>query len=37
VYRYETGHASFVVDERVRQMAAALDFVLRNVPSTDRR
>lgn len=37
VYRYETGHASFVVDERVRQMAAALAFVLRNVPSTDRR
>ena len=31
VYRYDTGHASYVVDERVRQMAAAMRFVLSHV------
>jgi dipeptidyl aminopeptidase/acylaminoacyl peptidase len=31
VYRYTTGHSSFLVDERVRQMRAKLDFVLRHV------
>jgi dipeptidyl aminopeptidase/acylaminoacyl peptidase len=31
VYRYDTGHASYVVDERVRQMAAAMNFVLSHV------
>ncbi len=32
VYRYTTGHSSFLVEERVRQMRAKLDFVLRHVP-----
>jgi dipeptidyl aminopeptidase/acylaminoacyl peptidase len=32
VYRYGTGHSSFLVDERVRQMRAKLGFVLRHVP-----
>jgi dipeptidyl aminopeptidase/acylaminoacyl peptidase len=31
VYRYDTGHASYVVDERVRQMAAVMRFVLSHV------
>jgi dipeptidyl aminopeptidase/acylaminoacyl peptidase len=31
VYRYDTGHASYVVDERVRQMAAAIRFVMSHV------
>jgi dipeptidyl aminopeptidase/acylaminoacyl peptidase len=34
VYRYDTGHSSFVIEERVRQMATSLDFVLRHVPTT---
>ncbi|GAB3445419.1 prolyl oligopeptidase family serine peptidase [Streptomonospora sediminis] len=29
VYRFDSGHGSFVVDERIRQMAAELDFALR--------
>ncbi|MBV2364028.1 alpha/beta fold hydrolase [Streptomonospora nanhaiensis] len=29
VYRFDAGHGSFVVDERIRQMAAELDFALR--------
>ncbi|HWO71761.1 MAG TPA: prolyl oligopeptidase family serine peptidase [Actinomycetota bacterium] len=33
VYRYTTGHSSFLVDERVRQMRAKLEFVLRHVPA----
>lgn len=35
VYRYDTGHASFIVDERVRQMAVALEFVGRHVRHDD--
>jgi dipeptidyl aminopeptidase/acylaminoacyl peptidase len=31
VYRYDAGHGSMVVDERVRQMRVELDFVLRRV------
>jgi dienelactone hydrolase len=31
VYRYATGHASFVVEERVRQMSVMLEFVLRHI------
>lgn len=31
VYRYETGHSSFLQEERIRQMRAKLDFVLRKV------
>jgi dipeptidyl aminopeptidase/acylaminoacyl peptidase len=33
VYRYDAGHGSLVVDERVRQMAVELDFVQRHVPA----
>jgi len=32
VYRYEAGHGSLVVDERIRQMAVELSFALRTVP-----
>ena len=32
VYTYGTGHASFDVDERVRQVGAILDFLRRTVP-----
>jgi dipeptidyl aminopeptidase/acylaminoacyl peptidase len=32
VYVFETGHSSFDVDERVRQVATTLDFLSRNVP-----
>ena len=31
VYRYETGHSSFVVDERVRQQRERLAFAARHV------
>ncbi len=31
VYRFDAGHGSLVVDERVRQMRAELDFVARHV------
>jgi len=31
VYRYEAGHGSMVVDERIRQMAAELTFVTKRV------
>jgi dipeptidyl aminopeptidase/acylaminoacyl peptidase len=33
VYRFEAGHGSLVIDERVRQMAVQLDFLGRHVPS----
>jgi len=33
VYRYDAGHGSLVVEERVRQMAAEIDFVRRHVPA----
>ncbi|MUL41270.1 S9 family peptidase [Streptomonospora sp. PA3] len=29
IYRFDAGHGSFVVEERIRQMAAELDFALR--------
>ena len=32
VYVYETGHSSFEVDERVRQVGTILDFLARHVP-----
>ncbi len=32
VYVFETGHGSFDVDERVRQVSTVLDFLARNVP-----
>jgi dipeptidyl aminopeptidase/acylaminoacyl peptidase len=32
MYRYTTGHSSFVVEERVRQVRAQLEFVGRHVP-----
>jgi dipeptidyl aminopeptidase/acylaminoacyl peptidase len=32
MYRYTTGHSSFVVEERVRQVRAQLGFVARHVP-----
>jgi dipeptidyl aminopeptidase/acylaminoacyl peptidase len=35
VYVYETGHASFDVDERVRQVALNRDFLTRHVPGLD--
>jgi hypothetical protein len=35
VYVYETGHASFDVDERVRQLALNRDFLTRHVPGLD--
>jgi dipeptidyl aminopeptidase/acylaminoacyl peptidase len=31
VYRYDAGHGSLVVDERVRQLRAELDFVARRL------
>jgi dipeptidyl aminopeptidase/acylaminoacyl peptidase len=36
VYTYATGHASFDVDERVRQTAIVLDFLARSVPGATR-
>lgn len=33
VYRFDAGHASLVVEERIRQMAIELDFVRRHLPS----
>ncbi|MFC7328001.1 prolyl oligopeptidase family serine peptidase [Marinactinospora rubrisoli] len=30
VYRFDAGHGSYVVEERIRHMAAELDFALRN-------
>ncbi len=30
-YRFDAGHGSFVVEERIRHMAAELDFALRNL------
>jgi len=32
VYVFETGHGSFDVDERVRQVGVALSFLARHVP-----
>jgi dipeptidyl aminopeptidase/acylaminoacyl peptidase len=36
VYTYTTGHASFDVDERIRQTAIVLDFLARSVPGVTR-
>ncbi len=36
VYTYSTGHASFDVEERVRQTAITLDFLARTVPGATR-
>lgn len=36
VYTYGTGHASFDVDERIRQTAIVLDFLARSVPGATR-
>jgi dipeptidyl aminopeptidase/acylaminoacyl peptidase len=36
IYTYATGHASFDVEERVRQTAIALDFLARTVPGATR-
>jgi dipeptidyl aminopeptidase/acylaminoacyl peptidase len=36
IYTYATGHASFDVDERVRQTAIVLDFLARTVPGVAR-
>jgi dienelactone hydrolase len=33
VYRYDAGHGSLVVEERIRQMAAEIDFVRRHLPA----
>jgi dipeptidyl aminopeptidase/acylaminoacyl peptidase len=32
MYRYTTGHSSFVIEERVRQVRTQLEFVARHVP-----
>ncbi|MGE5764217.1 MAG: S9 family peptidase, partial [Mycobacterium leprae] len=34
VYRYDAGHGSLVVEERIRQMAAELDFARRHLAAT---
>jgi dipeptidyl aminopeptidase/acylaminoacyl peptidase len=36
VYTYSTGHASFDVEERIRQAAVVLDFLARSVPGARR-
>lgn len=36
VYTYATGHASFDVEERIRQTAIVLDFLARSVPGVRR-
>ncbi len=36
VYTYATGHASFDVEERIRQTAIVLDFLARSVPAVRR-
>ncbi|MDH4340450.1 MAG: prolyl oligopeptidase family serine peptidase [Thermoleophilia bacterium] len=36
VYVYETGHSSFEVEERVRQVGTILDFLARHVPGVAR-
>jgi len=33
VYRYDAGHGSLVVEERIRQMTAEIDFVRRHLPA----
>ncbi len=33
VYRFDAGHGSLVVEERIRQMEAEIDFVRRHVPA----
>ena len=36
VYTYATGHASYDVEERIRQTAVVLDFLARTVPGVRR-
>jgi acetyl esterase/lipase len=36
VYRYDTGHSSFIVDEQVRQMRVSLEFLARTLPRAER-
>ena len=36
VYTYATGHASFDIEERVRQTAIVLDFLAATVPGAQR-
>ena len=33
MYRYDTGHSSFVTEERVRQMRRILEFLEAHVPT----
>jgi dipeptidyl aminopeptidase/acylaminoacyl peptidase len=35
LYRYETGHSSYVTDERVRQMRTILEFLARHVDTAE--
>lgn len=37
VYRFDAGHGSLVVEERIRQLARELEFVRRHVPAGDDR
>ncbi|MBO8187463.1 S9 family peptidase [Streptomyces spirodelae] len=36
VYRYDAGHGSLVVEERIKQVRLEIDFALRHLPTTDR-
>ena len=36
MYTYATGHASYDVEERMRQTAIVLDFLARTVPGIER-
>jgi dipeptidyl aminopeptidase/acylaminoacyl peptidase len=36
VYRYDAGHGSLVVEERIKQVRLEIDFALRHLPRTDR-
>jgi hypothetical protein len=33
VYRFDAGHGSLVVSERIKQMSVELDFLRRHVPA----
>nr|WP_237735738.1 prolyl oligopeptidase family serine peptidase [Streptomyces sp. AA1529] len=35
VYRYDAGHGSLVVEERIKQIRLEIDFALRHLPRTD--
>ncbi|MGK4581849.1 S9 family peptidase [Kitasatospora sp. HPMI-4] len=36
VYRYDAGHGSLVVEERIKQLRLEIDFALRHLPGGDR-